>query len=393
MKLLIIFPSTQRGGAEEYTLKIARGVLQSGWEVHTAFPKTPETISLINDFIKQDIKYHQLDIADVEDNKMASFKVSLSRLFKTYQLLLKIKPDVVLLNLPAHHMGFIILWLCGLLKIPTAVVFHLIAFPASFSTSKLRAYHWAKARNQEWITISDYNRRYLAREFNLNLGELRCVYNGIKQESLVIPSQSERDRLRLKIRQELGLAQTSQLLLTVARIHPQKGHDYLIPIISEIIAKFPQVHFVWVGDGDRTSYLFKMLQQYNVEAKVNCLGYRDDIPDLLSAADIFVFPSYQEGLPFAVLEAMVYGLPIVASDTGGIPEMVIHQRNGLLFETGNSQDLQEKLDWALTYPKKMAQMAEAGRVEVQKFSETQMLQDTSKILETLALQAKSKTAL
>ncbi len=389
MKLLIILPSTQRGGAEEYTVKIARGVKQKKWKIHTAFPRTSETISLIDDFTQQGIEYHQLEIADEPGNKFTSFKTSLFRLFTTYRLLLKIKPDVVLLNLPAHYFGFAVILVCGLFKIPTAVIFHLIPAPASFSSAKLRAYHWAKARNQEWITISDYNRKYLAQEFDLDIRELRCVYNGIKQKSLAISSDVDRQQLRSKIRQELGLAETSQLLLTVARLHPQKGHDYLIPIIPKIVAKFPQAHFVWVGDGDRSSYLTKMLQQHNVEAKVSFLGYRRDIPDILSAADIFLFPSYQEGLPFAVLEAMVYGLPIVASDTGGIPEMVVHQRNGLLFKTGDRHDLLEKLDWALTYPTAMAQMAEAGKVEVQKFSETKMLKDTSEILENLALSAKS----
>ena len=392
MKLLIILPSTQRGGAEEYAVKIAQGAKQKKWKIHTAFPKTISTISLIDDFAQQGTEYNPLAIADESRNKFTSLKASLFRLFATYKLLLKIKPDVVLINLPAHYFGFVPILVCGLLKIPTAVVFHLIPAPASFSSAKLRIYHWAKSRNQEWITVSNYNRKYLAQEFNLAPHELRCVYNGIKQESLVIPSEIERHKLRLKFRQELSLAETSQLLLTVARLHPQTGHDYLIPIIPQIVARFPQVHFVWVGDGEHYSYLTKILQQHNVEAKVSFLGYRHDIPDILNAADIFIFPSYQEGLPFAVLEAMVYGLPIVASDTGGIPEMVVHQHNGLLFKTGDCQDLQEKLDWALIHPAAMIQMAEVGKVEVQKFSETKMLKDTLEILENLALSSKSRTS-
>ena len=380
MKLLIIFPSTQRGGAEEYALKIARGVLQSGWEVHTAFPKTAQTLSLINEFTEQNAKYHQLNIADVCGNKFASLKTSLSRLFKTFRLLLKVKPDVVLLNLPAHHLGFVILWLCGFLRIPTAVVFHLIAFPASFSLNKLRAYHWAKARNQQWITISDYNREYLAREFDLNPQEFCCIYNGIDRE---IVHRLDRDRLRFKIRENLGIAATSPLILTVARLHPQKGYAYLIPIIPEIVAKFPQVRFFWVGDGEHRSYLTDLLEQYQVKPYVTFLGYRDDIPDLLAAADLFLFPSYQEGLPFAILEAMVHGVPIIASDTGGIPEMIKHKHNGLLFGTGNSHELLQQLEWALNYPDLMAQMAKAAKADVEKFSAAKMLENTEKVLQSL----------
>jgi glycosyltransferase involved in cell wall biosynthesis len=389
MKLLIIFPSTQRGGAEEYALKIAKGVSKPEWKIHTAFPKTSETRSLINDFTKQNIEYHSLDIADVHGGKFVSLKASLLRLFITSKLLFKIKPDVVLLNLPAHHLGFIILWLCGLLKIPTAVVFHLIPFPASFSQSKLKAYHWAKARNQQWITISDYNRQYLAQEFSLSPQEFHCIYNGIKPETLV-QSSRDKNKLRSKIRQELGFIETSQLLLTVARLHPQKGHDYLIPIIPQIVTKFPQVHFIWVGEGEYQTQLTDLLKQHKAETRVTFLGYRDDIPDLLTAADLFLFPSYQEGLPFAILEAMLYGLPIIASDTGGIPEMLENRQHGLIFRTGDCHDLLEKLDWALTHPTAIKQMAETAQVQVRKFSEHKMLQDTLEILQNLTLYSHDK---
>ncbi|MEM8720198.1 MAG: glycosyltransferase family 4 protein [Cyanobacteria bacterium P01_G01_bin.39] len=383
MKLLIILPSTQRGGAEEYVLKITKAALQAEVEIQVAFPSTSDTASLINDFNQQNIKYHPLDIGNVEGSKLALVRASLFRLLRIGKLLLTVKPDVVLLNLPAHHLGFIILWACGLLKVPTAVVFHLIPFSISFSQSKLRAYHWAKARNQAWITISDYNRRYLAQEFNLAPEEFYCIYNGIEQRSPIIKSQTEQNKLRPKIKQELGLAETSQLLLTVARLHPQKGHDYLIPIIPEIIAKFPQVQFVWVGDGEYQAHLKNLLREYKVETQVTFLGYREDIWHLLSAADLFLFPSYQEGLPFAILEAMVSGLPIVASDTGGIPEMITHSSSGLLFSTGDSQQLQQQLDWALTHPAEMASMAIAAKVAVQKFSEAKMLEDTWSVLDFL----------
>ena len=390
MKLLIIFPSTQRGGAEEYALKIARATLQQNWKIHVAFPHTAGTSSLINDFTQKNIPYHQLDLADVEGGKLISLTASFLRLFKTSNLIFKLRPDVVLLNLPAHHLVFTTLWLCGLLKIPTAVVFHLIPFSAHFGKYKVKAYHWAKARNQQWITISNYNRQFLAKEFNLKPQAFHCIYNGIKQTSPIVKSGADIHKLRCHIRQELGLATNSKLLLTVARLHPQKGHDYLIPIIPEIIKKFPQVQFVWVGDGDRLQYLTDLLNKYQIADKVTLLGYRDDIANLLTAADLFVFPSYQEGMPFAVLEAMVYGLPIVASDTGGIPEMIIDGEHGLLFKTGDRQELLTKLDWALTNPILMAKMANAAKKQVPKFSEAQMQKNTLEVLQNLHLNNHSK---
>jgi glycosyltransferase involved in cell wall biosynthesis len=385
MKLLIILPSIQRGGAEEYTLKIAQAALQAGWQIDTAFPQTPDTASLIADFRQQNIDYHPLNIADQGKGKLASIKAGLLRLLRTQKLLSQLQPDVVLLNLPAHHLGFISLGVCGLLQIPTAVVFHLIPFSASFSKSKLRAYHWAKARNQQWVTISQYNCQRLAEEFSLPSQEFRCIYNGIKQETSISFNAETKQQLRSQIRQELGLEANSQILLTVARLHPQKGHDYLIPIMPAIIARFPDVQFAWVGDGEYQANLNHQLQEYQVKERVIFLGYRQDIPNLLAAADLFLFPSYQEGLPFAVLEAMIYGLPIVASDTGGIPEMIVNEEHGLLFRTGDRQDLLQKLDWALTHLAAMAQMAKMAQVQVQKFSEATMLQNTLEVLQNLRL--------
>ncbi|MGL5077997.1 MAG: glycosyltransferase family 1 protein, partial [Waterburya sp.] len=116
MKLVIILPSTQRGGAEEYTLKIAQAALEAGWQIDTAFPQTPDTASLIADFKQQNIGYYPLNIADQGQGKLDSIKASLLRLFRTQRLLSQLQPDVVLLNLPAHHLGFMSLWVCGLLQ-------------------------------------------------------------------------------------------------------------------------------------------------------------------------------------------------------------------------------------------------------------------------------------
>ena len=266
--------------------------------------------------------------------------------------------------------------------------FPLNSFCASFSKRKLRAYHWAKNRKQQWITISNYNRQYLAEEFSLAPQDFHCIYNGIKQTSPVFQSEDDKNQLRFQIREELGLATNSKLLLTVARLHPQKGHDYLIPIIPAIIAKFPEVQFVWVGEGEYQAYLNNQLREYKVEKRVFFLGYRDDIPNLLTAADLFLFPSYQEGLPFAVLEAMVYGLPIIASDTGGIPEMIINEKHGLLFRTGDRQDMFQKIDFALSNPQVVVEVAKSAKVRVQKFSAVQMTKKNLKILRDLALSNK-----
>jgi len=104
---------------------------------------------------------------------------------------------------------------------------------------------------------------------------------------------------------------------------------------------------------------------------------------LLQASDLFVFPTYFEGQPFALLEAMAYGLPIVTSKASGIPEVIAHGIHGLLFRTGDRCELLETLRWSLRHPEEMRVMAENAQLRSQDFSEEKMLKETLEVLQQL----------
>lgn len=381
MKLLVIFPSTQRGGVEAYALTIATAAVKEGWEVHTAFPKTEGTASLIQDFQLQGVNYHRLEIAEKSTNKLTTVVKYFLHLLRTVLLLRKIKPDVIQINLPwaDYCLGSILA--CGLLKIPTVVVFHLIPYRFSISSIRLKLYAWARARNQQWMAISKHTCKLISESFQIPLEQLLCIYNGTK----LIPDANGSDgedikTLRTQVRQELGLPETSRIALTVGRLHPQKGHPDLIPAIPHIIKEFPDVRFVWAGDGELKDYLNNKVREYGVEHQVLLVGYRSDIPRLLKSADLFVFPTHYEGQPFALLEAMAHSLPIVASDTSAIPEVIENRVHGLLFRTGDSCDLLENLRTAFRNPKLIQKIAQNASSRVQEFSEERMIQETLMIL-------------
>jgi glycosyltransferase involved in cell wall biosynthesis len=136
------------------------------------------------------------------------------------------------------------------------------------------------------------------------------------------------------------------------------------------------VRFVWVGDGQDREYLIDLVSEYGVKEQVLFLGYRRDVPRLLKSADLFVFPTHYEGSPFALLEAMAYSLPIIASDADAIVELVEHQLHCLVFRTSDRHDLQETLLWALSHPHQMQQFAENAQLHVQDFSEAKMSEKT-----------------
>lgn len=388
----MIFPSTQRGGVEEYALTIANSAVKQGWEVHAAFPKTDGTAFLIQDFQAQGIHYHCLKIAEESTNKLKTVVKHFLHLIRTAFLLLKLKPNVVQINLPwaDYCLGSILA--CGLLRIPTMVVFHLIPSRRSISSIKLKLYTWARARNQQWVAVSKHNRQLVCESFQILKEQVLCIYNGTK----LIPDTMNGDdtdinTLRTQLRQGLKIPENSQVALTIGRLHSQKGHSDLIPAIPHILKEFPEVRFIWAGDGELREYLKNQVREYSVEDKVIFVGYRSDVSRWFKSADLFVFPTHYEGQPFALLEAMAHNLPIVTSNASAIPEVIEHQVHGLLFRTGDSCDLLENLRWALKNPQRMQKLAQNAQRRVQEFSEEKMSQETLIVLKQISCEWSIKT--
>ena len=292
MRLLIIFPSANRGGAENYALTIASAAVNEGWEIHAAFPKTEKTASLIQDFQDHGISYHALDIAPVGGRRFKLIREHLPQFFKTLVLLTRLKPDAIQLTFPWAYYGFDSLLAAGFLKIPTLVTFQLYPRRFFYSNGKIQAFAWARSRNQKWVAISENNRRFISESFEVPAAEISLIYNGTQINSAQSHlTQAQTDQLRQAIRQELGIPLKSPILLTVARLSRIKGYAELIEVVPAIIKEFPDVKFVWVGEGNLREYLIKRAETLGVEDNVLLLGYRLDVPKLLKSADLFVFPT------------------------------------------------------------------------------------------------------
>ncbi len=385
MKLLTVFPSTIRGGAEEHALTIASAAAKEGWEVHAAFPQTNGTASLIQDFTAKGMYYHPLDIAVVEGRDLKLVREYLPQFFRTIILLLQLKPDVVQVNLPWPNRCLSTLLACGFLNTATVVLFHLISARMSFTNTRLKAYSWAKSRNQRWIAVSENNRKLVCESFQIPHEQVLRIYNGAKVKSAFANSTpDELTKLRCQVRQELGISETTRILLTVGRLDSQKGYNDIIPVIPHILKECSDIKFIWVGDGEQRNYLIKKLKEYGVEDHVLFLGYRSDVPRLLQSADLFIFPThYEGGQSIALAEAMGYGLPIIASDASGIPEVIENRVHGLLFPTGNSDELLAAIRWALNHPDSMAEMAQKAQLRLAEFSEDKMIEETLTVFKEL----------
>ncbi|MBN1779887.1 glycosyltransferase [bacterium] len=167
------------------------------------------------------------------------------------------------------------------------------------------------------------------------------------------------------LRRELGLSSKAVLIGTVARLTPQKGHEWLIRAVPEIAGAFPECHFVFIGDGPLHLRLEKQAAGLNVADRVHFLGFRDNVNVLLNNLDLFVLPSLYEGLPNVVLEAMACGLPVVATAVDGTPEAVIHEQTGLLVPPCEPDPLARAVISLLGNRGRMQRMGHAGRKRVE----------------------------
>ncbi len=169
------------------------------------------------------------------------------------------------------------------------------------------------------IAVSEEVKRRYAAELGVPPRTLAVVRNAIR----VPPSAPARNAA---LRAALVEGRPDFVVLTPARLHPQKGHTYLLQAAVQV----PDATFVLAGDGPLRGDLEAEARDLGVAGRCVFLGQRDDVPALLAAADLFVLPSLFEGLPVSVLEAMAAERPVVATAIGGTDEAVTSEESGLL---------------------------------------------------------------
>lgn len=161
-----------------------------------------------------------------------------------------------------------------------------------------------------------------------------------------------------------GRTPSEVLLSTVGRLDEQKGQDVLIEAMARL-KNAHQVRCVIMGEGPARARLEALIRQLNVRDVIRLWGERDDASAWLAACDIFVLPSLWEGLPNALLEAMALGLPAVASNVDGVPEIVTRGRDGLLVEPKDPAALAGAIAQLVVDAPMRSALGQAARARIQ----------------------------
>jgi glycosyltransferase involved in cell wall biosynthesis len=175
-------------------------------------------------------------------------------------------------------------------------------------------------------------------------------------------------------RRRLGLPASDPVIVCLANFTPTKGQAVIIDAMPQLASQFPTIRAILAGDGPALPALRARAEALGVGHRVDFPGSISEPWDLLRAADVFVLASEIEGLPLVVLEAMSQGVPVVATDVGGMPEAVVDGETGFLIPTGDVNALTTSIARILRDPAVAARMRQAGLARFeQRFTMERML--------------------
>jgi glycosyltransferase involved in cell wall biosynthesis len=189
-----------------------------------------------------------------------------------------------------------------------------------------------------YITVSEKDRQSLLKS-GIPEDAIELIYNAVEVNTSEIAGDGE------WLRQKFGLPSDAIVCAAVGRLVPVKGYDVLIAAMQKIAVQLPQLFCLIVGEGQSREELSAQIHAAGLEERVRLVGYyaRQDAMSILKASDIFVMPSRYEGTPIALLEAAALARPILASCTGGIPELVADEEQARLVPPGDPDLLAQGL--------------------------------------------------
>ncbi len=168
----------------------------------------------------------------------------------------------------------------------------------------------------------------------INESKITTIYSGVNVNRIVkVDSES--------LRKEFNINDGSIVCVNIAALVPHKGQKYLLESFAKVITKHPEAILIIVGEGKLKKELFDLSDFLGLKSNVIFAGYREDIEELLALADIFLMTSVEEGLCTSILDALSLNKIVVATDAGGIPEIIKDEETGILVKKGDSKSIAE----------------------------------------------------
>ncbi len=331
-KILFYTDTPYVGGAENQMYLLAKFLNKEKYEVILVCSDYKKLEDWAARFEREGVRIIKLTVAHKHDPR---------HYFQLKEILKTEIPDIIHLHVWNPASCRYAFMAANKYKFPIVVTEH-----DPFELSKLKKYIKNKLmkRVQKIITVSDSNHELMQSLFPEQKNRTITIHNGIDttwfESQLLNFSKNKRTEFRGK---EFEADNETKVILSVAELHERKGLKHLIKALPKVLAKNANVRLVIAGDGPHKKDLIKLINDEKLSGYVRLLGHRKDIPQIMASSDVFVLPSEKEAFGLVLLEAMTAKLPIVASNVGGIPEIIQDGINGDLVDPFNHDVMAEKI--------------------------------------------------
>ncbi len=211
--------------------------------------------------------------------------------------------------------------------------------------------------------------------------------NGIPEEKIhVVRSSIDLSHINVSPykKSDIAIDENKKILINAGALVPHKDHFTLLKAYSIIRKSFPDTVLLIAGSGPLQNEIQEEICKLNISQDVKLLGHRKDVPQLIKTSDLYISSSWSEGLGTSVLEALACEKPVVATEAGGVSEMVINRETGILVPNRNPQLLAEAIIYMLSHPEEATTMARKGRKHVEdNFTVERMVRETISVYQKL----------
>jgi len=372
-KILLFTDTKQLGGAENHMLSIFKFYDRQGYELQLACPSDPALDTWCKKIKDMTVTVHRLK------NRHKHHPGQYFELKKLIQ-----KEGISLIHI---HVWNPASGRYGFMAAKSAGIPYMFTEHDPFQLSSVK--DWLKKKlikdASQVIAISEKNKQLLSQLYPFLKSKIVMIHNGIDttwfESQLLSFSLTDREEFR---KDEFTTDGETPIATCIAELHPRKGIIYLLEAAKLFKEEGGNIKFIIVGNGDEKKHYEDFIKKHELEDYVKLLGRRHDIPQILKSSDVFVLPSLNEAFGLVLLEAMMAKLPIVATNNGGIPEIVKDRENGMLVPTKNPKAIKKAIEKILASKELRKKMSEKSYENVRELYEVKdMVKKTEAVYRNL----------
>lgn len=369
MRVLFVEHKQVFGGGQVALLNLLRAWRASDVAIEPVVV-CPPTAALVPCLRTDGIPFHTLDFGAIEKTRGVAANL-IRRIRPTMQLvslMRRLQTQIVYANGAYSFLAAV--GAAKLLRVPIIWVEHNTTLPNS------RVLEQMIRQADHIIAVSNVIRDQFASLVPDAQPKLKIIHNGVEPDKFIIDDATSRHA-----RAAFGWSEQNMIVGTVSRLAPEKGVKYFVETAALVAREFPAARFLVVGEGEERSELATQIERLKIKDWVYLAGFREDVPELLSAMDVLVLASLEEAFPISILEAMAAARPVVAADVGGVREAVVDGETGFVVPPRDAGALARAVNELLRDENKRRAFGRTGRTRVvERFTLVRAAQETNEIL-------------